>query len=376
MIPIRIFMLLLTVIRTAKIESTAVQLKRLIREKSCSKEHLKEYMKLEVGTKDKFKPTKASKQLRQICPSIQYSCCSLKQVQYLKDRVLLGRAFWSKMYELAKGVSISFRKLEIDREEIRKMLNENPNSTVPEYRLNLDNYFNMMENIEEITHTEYAKVQKSFDLIMSSFGCEICNYTFTTKLDLRETKGFRLRFNFDNIKLIAEALEPLEKIENAFFGFQIIFRWIYLLKGTNLTNFIWRRSLRELIDLWKRCSILSLEDYLKDEECENKLKKEVYLRYYSHPISLYRVYYEAIKNMDEILKFQGKPIEINKYNNIEHKDIAFEIFPQPGNIMSYPLTRFYTEKRGIEIRGNEMNLENNVLVMVVLPIIYLLMNQF
>ena len=66
MIPIRIFIMLLIVVRSIKIESTQEQLKRLISENSCSKYHLKEYVKLEKGTIDNFKPAKASKEIRQI----------------------------------------------------------------------------------------------------------------------------------------------------------------------------------------------------------------------------------------------------------------------------------------------------------------------
>ena len=256
------------------------------------------------------------------------------------------------------------------------MLDENPALTAPSYRQNLDNYFDMMENIEEINKTEYSKVQDSFDLIMSSFGCEICNYTFTTKLVSKKTTGFKLRFNFDNNKLIAKAMEPLEKINEALFGFERIFNWYYRLKGVEIifSSFKSRPTFMNIIKLWKRCSSLSLDDYLQDKECEDRLKNSLNLGYYSYTYYLYNAYYEAMENMDKILTLQGKSTELDKYNISEDRSVLFDIFPKPKSGKTYPFERFYTEKRGIQIKGNEMNFKNSVVAMSILSIIYLLMS--
>ena len=375
MIPIRILIMLLIIVRSAKIETTKERLKRLIKEKSCSKYLLQEYLELENKTDILFKPIKASKEIKNICPSIQYTCCSLKQVQYLKDRVLSLNTFRDDLYKLARGVGLSFKKADIDKEAIKKMIDENPGMTSPKNCENLDKYFDMVENIEDITKIEYDKVHNSFVLIMSSFGCQICNYTFKTKLDLKEDDKFRLRFNFDNIKLITKELEPLDRIADVFHGLKTILVLYYELNGIKIDKGAFKHYYRltQRMDFLKDCSLLSQEDFVLSKDCQEVYKKEANLRYYDNIDTMFNVYYEAIETLDDLLKFRGKLTEAGKYDM--KKDLYIEVFPHPKNHNTLPLNRFYTERVGIAIKGNEMNLENSAMMMMVISIACLLMNQ-
>ena len=109
------------------------------------------------------------------------------------------------------------------------------------------------------------------------------------------------------------------------------------------------------------------------KDCQEVYKKEANLRYYDNIDTMFNVYYEAIETLDDLLKFRGKLTEAGKYDM--KKDLYIEVFPHPKNHITFPLNRFYTERVGIAIKGNEMNLENSAMMMMVVSIACLLMNQ-
>ena len=78
--------------------------KNVLKKDVCSREHLKFFQLKPVSVKDTFPPSKSSKDIRKICPTLETTCCSLGNVQQLRNSVIQwnskNKPIYEKIYQL------------------------------------------------------------------------------------------------------------------------------------------------------------------------------------------------------------------------------------------------------------------------------------
>ena len=371
---LKVCLMLLIVLETIQIESQLSKLQRQIKEKSCFANRLKLFVELEKGTKFEFKPLKASKQIKEICPSLQYTCCSLGQVQYLRDRVLAKRDYYNDLVELASGLGQSFKMTEITREDVRKSPFEDKTEVHPLLMDKLDYYFDLIENVEEVTRTEFFKIQNSFTLMQSSIACQVCDYTFSDTLVFDSERDIEVKFNSANIETILKAIEPIVKFNDLFFGLRLINQWFLKVgeqydqkkhkEGSALNNFIEKKYLK--------CKSLSIKEFEENEDCNLVLARIFGINAEMTNGWLYPAFLEEIQALDKILEFQNKHTQAEKYSKFSNKTLNMKTFPLLTGDKNWK--RVYYETKGLKLQGKEMNLDKNAVMLVVYSTVCLLLS--
>ena len=356
-------------------ESQLEKLKRYSKQDVCTKQHMKLFFQMDSKTKNTFVPFKAGNKIKAICPSINYTCCYLQHVEYLRDKVLEFTAYWDVMDDLSKAVSTSFEKTGISKEQMKGVIEKDKDLVTADIYNSMDRYFDLVSNMEAIIHENQTKLKKSFTDLISAVGCQICDYTFSTKLTFSDDDHIKIRFNFENKALIYESLQPIKVIDELLFSLRMIIEMYWHL-NTDLNVLIPSSVLDRYTHLIEECENQPDEEFKKCKTCQGFLKTIIDLRGFYYNSGLYNEFMAILDYLDNILIHQGKQPEKDKYSHLLGKDVQLEVFPNPNyEENTHGWLRFYSETVGISMKGNMMNFESGSAVLSPISVLILVLTQ-
>ena len=240
--------LLLTVVNLAKNERLIKKAKSITKQKQeCSfsiikiifiDDMMKKLKKPKTG--DIVKAIKANKEQQAICPTLEYSCCTLEQLNIQKNKVIQTRQTHEEIIKGARALQSEVERSGITKEqfppEIQKKIKEKcPNIIAFHFELaNIDKIYNTKVDIVSILQDTYDELEK----ITSGLRCQLCSSKFTKTLSLETSNEIPfLLFNFDNFKALVQANLRVEEVFTKLNFIYNVFAAKACLKGYDLDNF-------------------------------------------------------------------------------------------------------------------------------------------
>lgn len=161
---------------------------------------------------------KASEEIKKICPQLDQTCCSLDQLNTLKESFLKGKEDVLKIKEIYWMVISLFKN---HKDAIKKQFDDKKESLIkcltPEQFNKKDTILNNLskniDSAEETLRNFYNSMLKYF----SGYACELCGRNFHHIK--KESSERKLTFHIDNIKTIKQNLEIFLEFSGHMFNF-------------------------------------------------------------------------------------------------------------------------------------------------------------
>lgn len=318
---------------------------------SCSKEVITNFFNNTNILKDKFEPVAAGPKIKEICPNLEYSCCTLDQVQYLKNRFLETTKRNERIPELIQEIKERIASVE-DTDDIIKLM-EKDKSKYP----NFDFYVQDLNKFKEIRKDITQKIDLAFKTIteqlikiFSGFGCEICSNRMTNNFHLVNNNHFVLRYNYQNI---IEFIDIYTKLKPVYVQLEVINKALekikYIKEDITISLSIYNpANIQIYFEFSERCQGLSYEEFMQNSFCFNNANKIANFQILNYLLVL-----------DNILQIFTNNLKKYK-NDDEDKDFKLNQTIYKINDMDMAINQLYTEiseEFGVMGTKNAMNFE-------------------
>ena len=338
--------LILTVLNLVTCDQMLKKAKKIVKkEELCRSENIDFLFNRSTKMKDKgtYKPKKINKLQKSICPALDRTCCTDKDMKVLKEKIIGFRiqtesavSLFEELDELLK--SMELKREDYDKKEIKDAIYNKSNSFA--YLVHSLEFFNEINEVCSFIVPGLRSILAQMEPIASGLSCQACSTEFTKMLSLETADGSPLLlYNYENFKEMAPIFYAIKEVAKKV---EIIFTVYFLIahmKGwqDTLINFTVLLTIQNSMNRNIKCLPLTIDEFQENEDCMIYIKQAGYFETYYYLPMLHML----AENL--LVAFKGVKEEKEPENFIQHdfKSEMFSIFfPEQKGMKNFK-SKFY-----------------------------------
>ena len=373
---IKTCLILLIVLSFISNEQITKKAKNVLRKDVCSKKHLNHFKLQPLVNKDTFSPKESSKAIKEICPTLNRTCCSLKNVQQLRDSMLQWIEKRKGIYTLIPLLKEKLDKLSFSIEYFEREFKTNSNEKywASEALKNIKKQPEFFKNWSETAVQSLNHYYSEMDKIFSGFGCQICSSNFFVNLKFSDSSRPKLMYKYENISDILDAYKQLSPFRNIMLDLGYLIEFEAKKNGINSSTLLrhFYRSRGKAFDYSKSCP--DLTEVLKETKaCMRFLSLIGFFNEESVTLNMEKSLSDLINVADYII--EGKKVEYAEEFISESCNLTIFPYKKETEEIINDFDIAFTDRDGIKGKTEAMVLvqkSSSVVVVILVSVFSLL----